>query len=797
MMNYQAAILATAICAVAAQGQAQTSAGSVELEEIIVTAQRKEQSLQDAGLAITAITGAEVLNRGISKTEDLNILVPALTITDRGGANSTFFLRGVGNFALNGYTDPALAFNYDGVYIGRPTSTKAMFYDLGRIEVLKGPQGTLYGRNATAGAINVIPAAPDPESFSANLSFSYGNKDAIDFQGAVNVPVGESAALRIAGMYTERDGFESDGSSDDDRQAIRGQFLVEPSENLSIRVAADYAEIGGMGRSAHYEGRYVPNFAGFPITLVYIPSGFPSGQGLFDPASEAYRTTLFAGLSGRTVEPFAVPPRINDDYFGVNAEINWSTEAGTLTIIPAYRESTLDNIITVPGFHPYIQEKDEQFSIEARFAGERIGMLDYIIGGQYFDEDIKANYSFSHQALASYQDLTTGTESYAVFGNLTANLTDEFRIIGGIRYTDDTKKLDADVRLRQVICVVPIPPGCPRTPLLPLVDGPEDLPPVFPRGPVPLIFVDGIPVGAILNVVNDHYDTTLKYDKVTWRAAVEYDLLETSLFYASFETGYRSGGYSMSAGNETFEPEFIDAYTIGLKNRLFDNRLQLNIEAFWWDYKNQQVSHNGVDEDGFPSFFTENVGESSNKGVEVEAMWLATDTTLLSAAVHYLDAAYDEYSFTEPRTNPIPPPTGCDIAPAVTVLPHGGTSDVWSIDCSGKPAYSAPDWIVNLGIQQTFVLDTFEVVARVNTQYRSENFTGFEYLEMQRQDDFWRTDASISVGPQGGNWQVTGWVRNIEDDRVRVGGSTYRVGGGVTNVTSYPITYGIRLNYGF
>lgn len=176
------------------------------LGEIVVTAQRKAESLQKAAIPVDVVSGGTLLNSGVITAGQLGQIVPSLAVQNNDGANVTLFLRGVGNFTVNGYSDPAIAINYDGVYLGRPTSTSGLFYDLERLEVLKGPQGTLYGRNATGGAINVPPARPKPGEFSGFGSVSYANYDALNVQGAVNVSMGEHGALRIAGSLVSRDG---------------------------------------------------------------------------------------------------------------------------------------------------------------------------------------------------------------------------------------------------------------------------------------------------------------------------------------------------------------------------------------------------------------------------------------------------------------------------------------------------------------------------------------------------------------------------------------------------------------
>ena len=231
------------------------------LQDIIVTAQRTSESAQKTPVAIAVIKPEELIRQNVTRAEELSRIVPALVATQGGGPNTTFFLRGVGNTTVNSYSDPAISFNYDGVYIGRPNATQGYFFDLQRIEVLKGPQGTLYGRNATGGAINVIPQRPVIGETSAQAQASYGNYNAFQGQGAANIPIGDRGALRLAGSFNKHDGYLSDGTGDQKQYSVRGQLLVELTPNLTTRVAADFTHQGGVGAGSFTYGTYAFNAA--------------------------------------------------------------------------------------------------------------------------------------------------------------------------------------------------------------------------------------------------------------------------------------------------------------------------------------------------------------------------------------------------------------------------------------------------------------------------------------------------------------------------------------------------------
>src|ERR1700737_2431535 len=225
------------------------SADGAALEEIVVTAQRREENLQRAAIAVSAITGSLMSDANAIKVQDLTQLVPSLQVSTAAGPYPLFYLRGVGNFNGNAFSDAAIAFNVDGVYISRPSSTSGTFYDLDRVEVLKGPQGTLYGRNATGGAINVITHEPTDE-LSGEATIDFGNYGAKNFNGVLNAPLSPTVAARLSVQSTQHDGYMSDGTDDDKGRAARLRVKVTPNDALTIDTSADYYHQGGKGPAA-------------------------------------------------------------------------------------------------------------------------------------------------------------------------------------------------------------------------------------------------------------------------------------------------------------------------------------------------------------------------------------------------------------------------------------------------------------------------------------------------------------------------------------------------------------------
>jgi len=308
------------------------------LAEIVVTAQRREESLQKAAIAVTAVTGDDLTRSGITETSNLGKLVPALVVQPTGGTTS-FFLRGVGTNSQNSFSENAIAFNFNGVYVGRPTAPAGVFYDLERVEVVKGPQGTLYGRNATGGAINVLPKKPVLGKFGVEGLAEYGNYDSKKGFLAVNVPFGEVAALRVAGQVVDRDGFISDGYDDDKGEAVRASFLLKPSDIWSINIVGDYYHQGGKGGGAVL----------LPSKAFAVPS-VNDRVSISDPralaAINGYASTLFAPpfcaggfiVSG-CIENARSDGYLDNHFYGLSAQVDGDMGFATLSVIPAWRKS--------------------------------------------------------------------------------------------------------------------------------------------------------------------------------------------------------------------------------------------------------------------------------------------------------------------------------------------------------------------------------------------------------------------------------------------------------------------------
>jgi len=780
------------------------------LEEIVVTAQRREESIQKAAIAIDATGGTALLQEGITKPEDLSKLVPALSFAAGGGNNSSIFIRGVGTRTNNAYLDTAITISYDGVFLGRSAAASSTsFYDIERVEVLKGPQGILYGRNATGGAINVLPVRPAFDRTGGYVLIGAGSYDERQAQGALNLPLWGNSALRFAFNRYQHDGYNKDGTNDAEITGARLQYLVEPSDRVSLRIGTDYTKVGGIGNGWSFAGRYVNG----PTGYTYVPSGLPLDEGTATPAANAYRQTLL-GAPG-----FGFFDALQDRYFqhywyaGVNGELDVKTDYGTWTFIPAWRKSDGASDFGGPAFNTaWIQDRHWQTSAELRLASTGKQRVDYIAGAYFFKEKSDSNNTYNQEFVLPLQLYTAETRSLAGFGQLTFHATDRLRLVGGARYTSDRKSMDGVIDNFIVFCGGPppnnlAPPasfarGCAvpgNLPHFPTLDTPEQAfawmlgngwinPNTVLTGATqgfPLLNGVGFVLRTHVPEVNSGTNS-----KVTWKASVQYDVAAESLLYATYETGYRAGGFQLAESFPTYRPEYLDAASIGSKNRFLDGRLQVNGEVFLWKYKDQQINYFTLSPQGTLVSSTQNVGRSTSKGFDIDVVYAATRNTRLSLRYNYLDATYDDLHFVTapPRDN-----FGCPFT-----LPGGtaGGAPLKDFDCSGKPAVYSPKYTVNAGIDQTFPLSRYDLVASVYSTWRGDQWSSVEYVAHELIPAYSTTDATLSLRGPGDKWSVSAYGRNLENKRYALSAQAPLVGAGMVSYAA-GTTYGVRLQASF
>ena len=804
----------------------------VALEEVVVTAQRRAQSLQDAAIAVQAFDQNTLAQNGVESAQDLGLLSPSLGISAGGGPLTSIFVRGVGALTVNPLTDAAVAQNVDGVYLGRSSGAAGQaMYDLERVELLKGPQGTLYGRNATGGVLNYIPQKPVIGEDSGSIQADIGNYSKLGFQGAFNVTLAEDLAIRIAGNSLDRDGYSDDGTNDQDTFSLRAQLLYEPTDRLSIRVATDYSEITSKGPGGDLFGTY--DNAGPPGVDVtnFTPSGLSINSGPTAAEANAIRASVLHTPSFAPFRPINADDLYQDNEFtGFMAEINYEMDSGVLTFIPAYRESDQDYQFSGPGFAPAkTEEENEQTSFELRYATNLEGSVNGIIGAFFIDEEISTSGVFAQNYTSPIQNYDNGGESWAVFGQATFDLNDTTRLNVGLRYTEDEKYAEGISDTFVTFCggapytgnfLTPGPPpfnpfvnGCAEPGNMPAhpiendrdafiayfveqgLIAPDSVATVPGMGRPPsysLTLPGGVPptednpnpiLAAIVNVGDGFLSSDLDYSETTYRIGLEHDWGDGNLLYANFETGYRAGGVDLSTAAPTYDPEYIDAFSIGSKNRFANDTLQLNAEAFWWKYDGQQVTY-FTTLDGASAFPIANA-DATIQGLDVDMVWLASDSTKISANVQFLDAQYDELTLI---ADPGRGRFGCGVA--------GIDGGVESFDCSGADMLYSPEFGADLTVNHQLDLGGNTLALTAIMSHRAKQQTNFILLEETYADSYTTLHLDATLMSVDGDWSVSAYARNVTDEQFLVNTNVSNRGLAY-GLYSPPMTYGLRVQLSF
>lgn len=754
--TWLAVTTAGAVLATGFPASAQDAAPAEEegLGEIIVTAQRREENLQRAAIAVSTVTGDALTQQSITQATDITRLVPSLQIAP-AASFTQIYLRGVGTFGANAFADQGVAFNLDGVYLSRPSAPAGLFYDLERLEVLKGPQGTLYGRNASGGAVNVITAKPKVGEFGGFVTAEYGNYDTVKASGAINVALGSRAAFRISAQHAERDGYFSDGYDDEDTQAVRGQLRFESGTGFDANLMIDYAHVGGQGSGG---------------TIMPLLDG-KNRLGPSDPR-------VIAAYRSRPPTPPVPQITATDDgfqdnkYFGAQMTLNADLGFATLTVVPAYRRVDLDFVSYASSFLIDVTDVSDQMSLETRLSNQS-DRLKWVLGSYYFVEDIRANQFFNQASNGTRIVSDLETSSIAAFGEATFSVSDRFRVTGGLRYTKDNKKQTTNAQTLPFVGFVP--PG----------------PPLF----IPIIL--NIPTFATSDV---------DFKKTTWKAGVEFDVGPRSLLYATVATGFKSGVLFSALGRNFSNPETLTAYTIGSKNRFLDNRLQLNVEAFYWDYKDQQISGLGPVQVATtpagpifgPVFLTQNAGKATIKGAEAELLFQPVRDGTLSINLQYLDAKYDRLAYRAYSTSGAQPVIGCAVTPT-TDVGASPTARIFAVDCSGRRLPQAPKWALNAGYEQGIDLGgSGRLILGADTRIESSRFLSLEFIPLGTQKSYMMSNARITWETMEGKLALTGFINNIENELVFANSlQSPAKPGTVYNQIRPPRTYGVRAMFKF
>lgn len=744
------------------------------LEEVIVTAQKREQNLQDVPIAVSAFTGEMLAQSGVKDIFDLQANAPSLIVGQtQTSSTTTFGIRGVFTSSQNFGLDSSVGLYVDGIYRARQSSMINNLVDVAGVEVLRGPQGTLFGRNTPAGAVSMFSVKPDHEG-TGFIEGSYGEFDLVSLSGAKSFSaIDNELSFRATGFYMERDGYIDDIKfgdetvNDRDRWGVRLQALYTPTDDLSIHIIADHSEVDEVCCGA---GIWKNNL---------VADDIPGKTGTDQRILELGGTVLDGNdFYDRKIGTTFLPESSNEDQ-GISMQIDWQTENFLVTSITAYRDfESFDRIDAdfsdVEALIKINDAEQSQFSQELRISNE-YDNFNYVVGLFYFEQDIDLHSSLEVGDDITYliQDINpiliavpgafpggTGAldvsaqehQSFAVFGQMDYSLSEDFLLTAGLRWTKEDKDLSNTFT--------------------------QDAPEPFVIGEPGWGFWFFAPL-----TPRDDVDETIDDDQITGTVKLSWFMNDATMFYASYGTGYKAGGINSdrisAAADVVFDAETSESYEIGMKADFPDQALRVNIALHMTDTDDlQTVSFQGT------GFVLDNAGVAETYGMEADIYWQATDNLNLTLGYAYNHAEYAEFE-EGPCWIGTPWHTGIDDP---SLNPDGNTCNR-----SGGDLSSNPENVLVLTGNQNFNI--------------SSNITGFIYGEYIYTDsrmtdlnnDPVKRDGSYALvnlrtGLYFEQWdaELTLWGRNILDEEYTTTIADAVVQDG--NFTSYPaepMTWGI------
>lgn len=692
----------------AAPASPQASSAEPATDDIVVTAQRRSESVQRVPLAVTALSGDNLKTRGVVDLSSLSATVPGLNIGEQVG-QARLTLRGIGVDNVSTGAESSVAFNQDNVFYSRSAAALASFYDVDRVEVLRGPQGTLYGRNATGGSVNILTNRPS-QQFGGGVSLTVGNYDTIIAEGFANTPLSDTIASRISFQVQHRGGYGKNlvtGGDIDNRQsqALRGQLLFEPSGRLSILVAGDYFHEEDASNGYHYFGPGGLTVTGAPVT----PSALLAG-----------------GYAASNIRDVALgsDPTNNTQFWGGRVDIHYElSNIVTLRSLSAYRGS--DFVVTtdaspfsIPIFPLRETEKSNQYSQEFQVNVDTSDNK-LVLGIFYLHEDIDGviNAPLNLVAVGGPSFFVQGfyaggslkTDAAAAFAQDTYSITPHFRATLGGRYSWEKKRV-ADQ---------------------------TDFDFARPFDP------DNLPLSPV------HRDSKV-FKSFTPKVGLEYDLASQTLVYVSFSKGFKAGTYNLGSAGPALKPEKVDAYEAGIKSTFLDGKLRANIAGFYYDYTDLQV---GKIQQQILAL--ENAATARIYGIEGEFTARPVEGLTLSVNASWLHARFQNYVTGDPAR------PGGD---GVTLDPDTGAP---AFDLHGKTLPQAPNYTVDAGIEYRFPAFGGHLSLRGESSWSARVwFSPFNRPEMS-QPAFNTQDAFLNYEPDGARWRLSFYARNLANVTIK------------------------------
>ncbi|MDZ3832666.1 MAG: TonB-dependent receptor [Sphingopyxis sp.] len=724
----------TAFCGVSTAVQAQdaepTAPGAVQVEEIVVTARRREESLQDVPISVTAFSGDALDQQGAPDITALQRSTPNLTMQVSRGTNSTLtaFIRGIGQQDPLWGFEPGVGLYVDDVYVARPQGAVLDIFDIERIEVLRGPQGTLYGRNTIGGAVKYVTKRLGHD-VSGKIRGEYGRFNEYNLVASVAVPVSDAISVGGAFAWYNRDGYGRNyftGADTNNKDVIAGRLSVElaPSDDVFVRLAADRTEDRSNANHGHREIRE-PN------------SGTPVLAGKYD---------TFAGVGDRNKVVTQ----------GISLTGEWQvSDAVRLKSITAYRDGYTEGAgIDFDGTpQPFLDivaagkvYQDHQFSQELQALIEA-GRVQGVVGVYYLDSTAQGAFDTilgrglvpeailvpRPSAATALTQLTSGsvdTKSFAIFGDVNFDLSDRLKLSVGARWTRDRK--EGEVFKANYLGTIGSPLVKPYVPVLP------------PPFNVPQILTD--------------YREARTFNEFTPRVSLTYKASDDVNIYAAYGRGFKSGGFDMRGDatatpstRDGYDSEIVDSYEVGLKGDFLDGQLRLNTAFFYTDYQGQQVTTQVPKVTPPPGVvsFVDNVGSSRIYGLELEAAAVLSRNFSANVSFGYINAKFNEF--------------------LVYDLATGKTVDVADL----RRFQNTPKFTGSISVNWQGDFAGGRIAVQPSLSMRSDVHLFEVPIPSIDQDGFELVDLSVTWTSDDDHWRFGVHGRNLFDVRYRTGGYNF------------------------
>lgn len=755
--------LAAAIVLVGGSLFASTAAAQTEqhagpmLDEVIVTAQKRVESLQDVPISVTSVSAEKMAEAGIDRIEDLAVYVPNLSMAENG-IGTSIYLRGIGSGINQGF-EQSTGMYVDGIYHGRAQLSRAPFLDLARVEVLRGPQPILFGKNSISGAISMVTATPGDEFEGSVTALYEADHDEIESQLVLSGPISDTVGARLAVRYRELGGYMENahlGRDEADREelAIRGTLTWDATENLNLTLKAETGSFDVTGRD------------------IEIIDDFPSVNPAFGGLNYSQIQSLVFGQPSEVLnveqdfKRSSNGDHSNNDTDNVTLKVDYAIGDHTFTSVSGYLSYEYDehcdcdfsaaSVLTVP-----LQEEYDQFSQELRLTSPGGETLDYIVGLFYqtndlnFDEVIgipsdsilipavNGRIPGGGTAIASTgatRAFTQDSDIWAVFAQATWNINEQWRLTVGGRYTAEDKEGTRQIVLRNLDGSV--------------VSDPTQA------------FLASAVYGGLFNLQLVDHDLTGSRDESSFtpQLTLQYDWSDSTMVYGTASTGFKSGGYDArgnvvpgttnplvadpTKGSWEYEDEEATSFEIGSKSRLGGGVAELNTALFFTTYDDLQVSIF----DGRLGFLVDNAAEAEITGVEIDGRWAMSENLTLSGSLAWIDFEFTDFANGQ-----------CNFLE----VQSGACSADGTISYKGRTNQYVADWSGTLSGDYSIPLGTaLEARATLDLVYSDDYHTSQNLDPTVIQDSYWLANARVSLGSVDGKWEVAILGRNLTDEGV-------------------------------